>query len=120
MRFFQAQRRQNIEKISVDRLPPKNYLKTKHFISSALATLAGIVIAVYPSIENLIIRNTNIGKENMIDIGRIIQTVAGILATGGSCVAMHDRVTNQYKTYTPRGIFGHNLEDLLDDDDVML
>ncbi|MFN7161363.1 MAG: hypothetical protein ACK4NC_07240 [Candidatus Gracilibacteria bacterium] len=95
--------------------PPKNYLKTSHFISSSLATLAGIIVAVYPNVENIIVRKFPVTKEDMRDIGEIVITICGMFAAGGSGYALYDRAVNQQKVYTPRGIFGSNVEDLLEE-----
>ena len=94
---------------------PKNYLKTKHFLASAVATVAGILIAIYPNVESLVVRNTKFKKEDIQDVSVIINTILGAIAAGSSSLAMHDRVTNQRKMYTPRGIIGHNLEDVLEE-----
>lgn len=117
MRLCKTNHRKNVNEegyIEYKELP-KNYLKTKHFIASTVATIAGIIIAVHPNIEGLVLRNTKFKEEDVKDMGTILSTIIGVIAAGSSGIVMHDRVTNQKKVYTPRGIVGHNLEDVIED-----
>lgn len=89
--------------------------KTGVFKGAIISAIAGLVLFIYPSISNIIYRrlDTETAKQDLKDIENIVIQICGFIATGGSSVAIIDRVKNQAKVYTPRNIPGPNIEDLV-------
>lgn len=93
----------------------QNLLRTKLFYSTIISMIAGIIMIAAPNIFNILERSYPSNKDNLNDIEAIIINVCGVLATAGGGAALHDRMTNQNRVYTPKYLPGLNIEDILED-----